>query len=90
MKFSAEYPEENIGYDTTRSRLCPFWVRMPTSKDGDTCLCKKHENVQLLNDKLYQLGVVKLKHAEDFLQQVCCSTEKFMCMTQSCEVCHKH
>lgn len=85
-KFGAEYPEENIGY-TTFTRLRPFWVRIPTSKDRDTCLCRKHENVQLLNDKLFQLGVVKFKRAEDFLQQICCSTDSFRCMSRECDTC---
>lgn len=88
-KFGSEYPEENIGY-ATFTRLRPFWVRMPMSKDRDTCLCKKHENAQLLNDKLFQLGVVKFKRVEDFLQHVCCSTDSFRCMTRTCEVCHEY
>lgn len=89
-KFGSEYPEENIGY-ATFTRLRPFWVRIPMAKDRDTCLCKKHENAQLQNDKLFQLGVVKFRCAEDFLQQVCCSTDNFRCMvSRECAKCHDH
>jgi hypothetical protein len=48
-----------------------------------------HENAQLLNDKLFHLGIVKCKRAEDFLQQVCCSTDSYLCMTRKCEICRK-
>ncbi|ESN91594.1 hypothetical protein HELRODRAFT_165647 [Helobdella robusta] len=53
-QFCAEYIENIISYPMF-TRLRPFWVRMPTSKDRETCLCKKHDNVQLKADKLYQL-----------------------------------
>jgi len=36
------------------------------------------------------VGVVKCKRVEDFLQQVCCSTDSCMCMTCTCEVCREH
>ena len=39
-KFCAEYARNCISY-ATFGRLCPFSVRLPTSKDRDTCMCKK-------------------------------------------------
>jgi len=72
-KIGSEYPEENIGY-ATFARLHPFWERMPMYKDRDTCFCKKHKNAQLLNDKLFQLGVVKFKRVFPATQP-CQSTE---------------
>lgn len=85
-KFSSEHPDNNISY-VTFTRYRPFFVRQPTAKDRDTCLCKKHENIQLAVDKLYHLGTLKTKHAEQLLGQVCCSTEKRECMFRECEVC---
>jgi len=85
-KFCSEHPDNNISY-ITFTRYRPFYVRRPTAKDRDTCLCKKHENVQLAVDKLYQLGALKINHAEHLLDQICCSTEKHECMFRQCEVC---
>ena len=80
-KFCSEHPDNNISY-ITFTRYRPFYVRQPTANDRDTCLCKKHENVQLAVDKLYQLGALKTKHAEHLLDQICCNTEK-----RECKVC---
>ena len=74
-KFSSEHPDNNISY-ITFTRYRPFYVRQPTAKDRDRCLCKKHENIQLAVDKLYHLDDLKTKHAEHLLGQVCCSTQK--------------
>lgn len=85
-KFSAENPRNNISYATfTRHR--PFWVRQATAKDRDTCLCKKHENLQLAADKLHQLGALKTKNIEEILKQVCCNVDNLNCMFRECELC---
>jgi len=54
-------------------------MRQPTAKDRDTCLCKKHGNIQLSVDKLYQLGALKTKHAEHLLEQICCNMYVHVC-----------
>jgi len=67
-KCCAGYPSSVISYVTfTRHR--PFWIVQATTcnKDRDTCLCKKHENIQLCADKLHQLHVLKVKHCERYL-----------------------
>jgi len=85
-KFCAEHSDNNVSYVTfTRHR--PFWVRQPTAKDRDTCLCKKHENIQLAADKLHQLGVLKKTNIEELLKQVCCDINSRECMFRECEVC---
>jgi hypothetical protein len=85
-KFDAENIESNISY-VTFTRLRPFWIRPPTAKDRDTCLCKKHENAQLMADKLYQLKVLKGKHCENLLQSVCCDVNEKTCMFRECSTC---
>lgn len=87
-KFCAEYVDNVISY-TVFTRHRPFWVRMPTSKDRETCLCKKHDNVQLMADKLFQLKVLKSKYCEDFLHHVCCDANDKSCMFRECETCNK-
>ena len=85
-KFCAEYPSNDISY-VTFTRYRPFWVRQPTAKDRETCLCRKHENVQLAVDKLYQLGALKVNHSEELLEEICCSVERKQCMFRECESC---
>lgn len=87
-KFCAEYVENIVSY-TVFTRYRPFWVRMPTSKDRETCLCKKHDNIQLMADKLFQLKVLKSKFCEDYLQHVCCDVFDKSCMFRECETCNK-
>lgn len=58
-KFCSEHPN-NVSY-ITFTCYRPFYVRQPTAKYRDTCLCKKHENIQLGVDKLYQSGASKKK-----------------------------
>jgi len=85
-KFCSEYTSNCISYPTF-ARLRPFWVRLPTSKDRDTCMCKKHTNVQLLTDKLFQLGIVGFKNCEDVLEQICCDVNEKACMMRECDAC---
>jgi len=74
-KFCAEHPRNIVSY-VTFTCYRPFWVRQPTAKDRETSLCKKHENVQLAVDKLYQLDALKVKHCEELLKEKCCSTDR--------------
>jgi len=50
-------------------------------------MCKKHTNVQLLTDKLFQLGIVGFKNCEDVLEQICCDVNKKAFMMSECDVC---
>ena len=85
-KFCSEYTSNCISYPAF-ARLHPFWVRLPTSKDRDTCMCKKHTNIQLLTDKLFQLGIVGFKNCEDVLEQICCDVNEKACMMRECDAC---
>lgn len=85
-KFCAENSENAISY-ASFARLRPFWVRVPAAKDRETCLCKKHENLQLIADKLHQLAVLKSRYLEDVLQQICCDVNERICMFRECSVC---
>lgn len=85
-KFCAEYPSNVVSYVTfTRQR--PFWVCQANAQDRDTCLCKKHENIQLAGEKLFQLGLLKHKRSEDLLSLICCSIDRRECMCRECEDC---
>ena len=49
-------------------------------------MCKRHANVQLMADKLFQLGVVDFKNCEDALQQICCDENDIVCVMRECSV----
>jgi hypothetical protein len=85
-KFVAESPDNVISY-ITFTRLRPFWVRIPRASDRDTCMCIKHENVQLAADKLHALGLLKTKYAEDILKQVYCDVNNKACIFRECAGC---
>ena len=85
-KFCSEYSANCISY-AAFARLRPFWVRLPTSKDRDTCMCKRHANVQLMTDKLFQIGAVKYKNCEDALKLICCDVNNKSCMMRLCDSC---
>ena len=50
-------------------------------------MCKKHRNVQLLTDKLYQLGIVRFKNCEEVLEEICCDVTEKACMMRECDAC---
>jgi hypothetical protein len=85
-KFCGEHVDNAISYSQF-TRLRPFWIISPTSKDRETCLCRKHDNVQLKCDKLHQLKLLDTKYAESVIAQVCCNTDNLHCMHRECESC---
>jgi len=85
-KFCSEYSSNAVSY-TTFTRYRPFWVRIPNEKDRQTCLCKKHHNIQLKADKLFHLQVIDKKNAEELLYQQVCDINKHECMSRECDEC---
>ena len=47
---------------STFTRFRPFWVVQPTLRDKETCLCKIHENGQLIVDAMVKLKLVRKEH----------------------------
>jgi len=50
-------------------------------------MCKRHANVQLMANKLFQLGVVEFRNCEDVLEQICCDVNEKACMMRECDLC---
>ena len=72
------------------SRFCefrPFWVRIPTIKDRETCLCKIHENTKLQVEKCKQLNIIQNTNLPTLIGQIACSVQSKKCMYGECTEC---
>ena len=87
-RFIQEYTHLKISY-TTFTRLRPFWVAPPTLKDRETCLCKIHENGQLLVDALIKIKAMKREtsNIEDVAAACCCDMHSHDCAFGLCQEC---
>ena len=68
-------------------RQRPFWVVHPSLSDRDTCMCKLHENLSFLAEKLSQLKLIETSNLEALTKIVCCDTARKDCMYGECEHC---
>ncbi|CAC5402785.1 unnamed protein product [Mytilus coruscus] len=87
-KFYSEFPEHPVSY----SMFCkcrPFWIVKPSTKDRETCLCIKHENIHYLIEKLYQSQLITTKRVETFIDNICCDIANKNCMYRQCNICEK-
>jgi hypothetical protein len=67
-------------------RLRPFWVRQPTDKDRDTCLCKIHENHELIIRAGISSGIVKTSGLTK-PSEIVCDEKSRGCMYGICDKC---
>ena len=88
-KFLAEFTKVKISY-TSFWRLKPFWVVPPRDKDRETCLCRIHENLQIMATKLKQLNVIKTDNLDKLVQMVACDTDEIDCMYGFCKKCSEN
>lgn len=85
-KFLSENANRALSY-TLFCRLRPFWVVHPTIQDRDTCMCKIHENLSFVVDKLKQLNLLPNSNLEKLIEEVSCSTSSKECMYGECPKC---
>ncbi|XP_070408481.1 uncharacterized protein [Nothobranchius furzeri] len=85
MKFLAE-EQSSISYSLF-CLLRPFWVIHPTLSDRDTCMCKMHENLGFIVQKLHNLKVISTINLEDLVKTIACDTENMKCMYGECSEC---
>jgi hypothetical protein len=85
-KFLIDYPEQQISY-AYFAKCRPFYVLPPQIRDRETCLCKLHDNCQLLCDRLFQLKVIPTKNLEVLMQYLVCSMQNKKCVWQECMEC---
>ncbi|KAK6169376.1 hypothetical protein SNE40_020442 [Patella caerulea] len=86
-KYCNEFPAYMCSY-ATFCRQRPFWVVPPKLTDRDTCLCKKHENVLLIIERLAALKVLSTEEnsLEKKIQAVCCEDD-YKCYFGECCLC---
>lgn len=73
--FLIENPETEISYSLF-CHMKPFWVVTPTNTDRETCLCKVHENIKFLVEKLHHHKVIDSTNLESIVKATCYSAEK--------------
>ena len=80
---------EHIGHMSYTSfcRLRPFWVVTPSSSDRDTCLCKKHENLQFIANALQSQGLLSSRNIEEMSEATMCDPKAKVCAYGECNEC---
>lgn len=67
-------------------RLKPFWVVRPTNADRESCLCKQHEYLAFVVDKLHEMNILNHRNLETLLESISCEPNK-ECMYGDCTAC---
>jgi hypothetical protein len=82
-----EVSEFTISYNTF-CRLRPFWVVDRKLSARDTCLCIKHENIQLMHSQLRELSIFNDRNLDIQLErEMCCETVSEECLFRKCVSC---
>jgi len=68
-------------------RMRPFWVLLPNLKSRKTCLCKLHENLQFIADKLVKLHLLHSANMERIADSCACDSRSMSCMHGVCAIC---
>ena len=85
-KYKAENATMVLSY-AVFCRMVPFWAVTPTDKDRDTCLCKLHENMQYLVNKMKSLQLIETNNVDELLEKGACNTKNKESMYNECEEC---
>ena len=86
MKFCFERPEVKVSYPAF-CKLRPFWVVNPKMSDVNTCLCKRHSNIQMMADKLHREGVISSSNVSEQCVHLTCNIDNKNCMYGTCDTC---
>lgn len=85
-KFLKLNPNTKISY----SFFCkyrPFWVVTPNVNARETCLCKDHENMELVVSAMKKNGLIAEKSAFEVLKTLCCDPRDLDCLSRKCNLC---
>jgi hypothetical protein len=86
LKFCSEFLDYKISYSMF-CRLKPFWVVTPTASDRETCLCKVHDNLQFIVDKLVGMNILQRASIERLCEAIVCNSTNKCCMYGMCSQC---
>ena len=76
----------SVSYQTF-TRFRPFWVLKQSDVERDTCLCKKHENIEFKAKKLKQIKVLSDDNPHDLCKFIACDKNSAKCMYSKCTKC---
>lgn len=85
-KFLYENPQVKLTYSSFCS-LRPYWVVTPKLTDRNTCLCKRHDNIQLMVNKLHREGATETNDLSWHYKQLVCDANNQKCMYGECTLC---
>ena len=68
-------------------RLKPYWIKAPSEKERDTCLCKTCENMISLVESLKKLKAIETTNLESLVKETVCSVDEKGCMYGNCNIC---
>lgn len=85
VKFLSEI-NGRISYKTF-CRLRPFWVKFPTDRDRNTCLCRLCDNTQLMASALRKANVLNTGNLEEIVKETVCDIHQEECMFNNCSKC---
>lgn len=83
-KYCEEFP--NISF-ATFCRHRPFWIVRPKLSDRDSCLCRKHSNMQFMLDVLVREKILVETTVESLCALVTCNPNLKDCMMNTCNSC---
>ncbi|KAH3810340.1 hypothetical protein DPMN_138730 [Dreissena polymorpha] len=67
--------------------LRPFNIRPPTERDRETCLCRRHENLQMKARRLKEEHALQTANLPEIMKKVVCETSSKDCMYRVCTHC---
>ena len=86
-KILSENSSVKISYSLF-SRMRPYFVLFPNLQSRDTCMCKLHENLTFIANKLLRLHLISSANLESLADSCSCETQsKIACMVLGKFVC---
>lgn len=85
-KFKKMHPNYIVSYSHFW-KLKPFWVVIPNMRIRDTCMCVKHDNMQLIISSLKRNNIITENSSRDVLNSMCCNAMDPKCLNRDCGVC---
>lgn len=79
QKYLAENQHKQISYSLF-CKMKPFWIKIPTEADRDTCICKVHSNIEMLTKTLHHLQLKEADNPENLVKSMVCSMDDINCM----------
>ena len=84
--YKKEFPTNGVG-KTKFQEFRPLWVLPTTGKDQDICLCRYHENIELILRKIRPFSDNVPLYANDVVKHTVCSMDDEVCIDRDCKEC---